>query len=284
MSEGAATMLSVTDLVAFLGPVLAVAVSVLALAKGLDELTGGARLRNLEGVLREVQKPPAAGADPVLCSLHRATVGQLVAREAVPTIQFVFPAVLTALQVVMAAREAHNLKPEVFAEIWWVTLFVFAMFSLAAELGIRAIGRLIRERARVARGIVRGASSVEAHASVANVWNPNWTRQEWTFSARPALGLVSFAAGVGLISREAATPEFLAVGLGVLGVGMLLLMPGFTHFGAYVVDDSVPTVGPVTWQYPPASAAATLSNDVAPTASHAPRRLATEPGEGDAKP
>ena len=64
MSEGAATMLSVTDLVAFLGPVLAVAVSVLALAKGLDELTGGARLRNLEGVLREVQKPPAAGADP----------------------------------------------------------------------------------------------------------------------------------------------------------------------------------------------------------------------------
>ena len=262
-------MLSVTDLVAFLGPVLAVAVSVLALAKGLDELTGGARLRNLEGVLREVQKPPAAGADPVLCSLHRATEGQLV---------------LTAVQVVMAAREAHNLKPEVFAEIWWVTLFVFAMFSLAAEFGIRAIGRLIRERARVGRGIVRGASSVEAHASVANVWNPNWTRQEWRFSARPALGLVSFAAGVGLISREAATPEFLAVGLGVLGVGMLLLMPGFTHFGAYVVDDSVPTVGPVTWQYPPASAAATLSNDVAPTASHAPRRLATEPGEGDAKP
>lgn len=238
------------DTLAFLAPGLAVAVSVLAVARGIDELTSGARLRNLEGVLRAAQAPPIENADPVLSSIHRLTVGRIVAREAVPTNAFALPIVGLLLQVAIGAREAHNMKPEVLAAVWWVTLAVFGVVALLSEVCIRALGRLLRERARVTRAIVRGAASVKACASALGVWTPQSSRHEWQFSSRAGLGVALGAAGIGIALRGDQTPALAGASLGLTLAGGLLLTYGFVRLRSYVDDEAEPGAGPVTWEHP----------------------------------
>jgi len=71
---------------------IAAAASLTAILLGIDQLSSGGRLRNLESVLRAAAATPdGSGRDVVVATLHRATLGRLIAREAVPFRAFLAP-------------------------------------------------------------------------------------------------------------------------------------------------------------------------------------------------
>lgn len=140
----------------FIVSATALAASVVAAAVGLQQLLTGPRLRHMETMLREAS---AAATDEnqkrVLQSMHAATLGRIIARDAVPGLTFL-PSVL-AIGLALTGAVGVGLRDP---SEWRLSSLV--TFVLLGWTGLRPGTRLVGERLRVARAYENGESPVRA--------------------------------------------------------------------------------------------------------------------------
>lgn len=128
--------------------------SLLAGVLSLQQLLSGPRLRHLESTLREaVAFTENESQQRILRSMHATAVGHLVARDAVPGLNFLRPGTSAAVAIlwafVVGLREPNSWNPESLgasAALGW--------------FGVRGGLRLVSERMRVARAYAAGESPV----------------------------------------------------------------------------------------------------------------------------
>lgn len=136
--------------------------SLTAVAVGLRQVTDGARLRNLEELLRNARKEGQEDSAQwaVLDSVHTETLGRILARQAIPGWLFWAPSLWVAFACLLVVQGGRAPWPGSVL----VTLHAWSI--LIATLGLRALIRLTLERVRVARSFQRGATPIRAFRSV----------------------------------------------------------------------------------------------------------------------
>jgi hypothetical protein len=146
----------------FLVTAIAAGASLTAVLLGIDQLSSGARLRNLESILRAAAgTPDGRHRDEVVASLHRNTLARLIAREAVPFRSFLVPSVLIVVGAATAVRSGvRDVAP------WWDALGGIAMSALVMALGVVQITNLTRERARIRSWYEEGLTPLRAFADL----------------------------------------------------------------------------------------------------------------------
>ena len=130
------------------------AASLMAVILGLQHLLSGPRLRRQESTLREA----VAGTENenqrrILRSMHAAAVGQLVARDAVPSLAFLRSGTIVAVAILWAFT----------VSLWEPYLWNLETLGASAVLGwfgVKGGLRLVSERMRVARAYTAGESPV----------------------------------------------------------------------------------------------------------------------------
>lgn len=123
---------------------VAAAASLTAVLMGIDQLSSGGRLRNLESVLRAaVATPDGTGRDEVLASLHRSTLGRLIAREAVPFRSYLVPSMLPILSVMGPIDAVFLPFP------WWGQALTVIVSGAFMGAGLQQILYLAAERIRI---------------------------------------------------------------------------------------------------------------------------------------
>lgn len=134
----------------------AVVASLVAATVGLQQLLSGPRLRHMEGTLREAAKATQdENQQRVLQSMHAATLGRIIAREAVPGLNFLSS--ILQIAVSLAAAVGVGLRDP---DEWNIGPLI--TFSLFCWFGVRRATRLVAERLRVARAFENGESPVRA--------------------------------------------------------------------------------------------------------------------------
>lgn len=212
---------------------VAVAASTVAVVRGVDELTSGARLRNLEAVLRANSSGTTNGStDLVLNSLHRATLGKMVARDGVPMRKFLFPVVMTFFFPLNIAWIIATSTTVVWNQVVIWTVFMF----LATWPAVRGWLHLVRERARIVRCFRLHLAPIRAVTDTMARWEVHKARA-LVGTASVAMGLILAATGVGLMLRPAANLK--AGELLVAVIGALLLIFGSCLLSALVQRDTV---------------------------------------------
>jgi len=199
----------------FLAAAVAACASLTAVALGIDQLSSGARLRNLESVLRAARAvSDGTERDDVLASLHRSTLARLIARDAVPSQRYLYP--LGFLLAGVAAGVIAGLgSPDLG---WLVGGMVFASFYLLS-LGALQITDLLGERDRIRRWYEQGRTPLRAFI---DVWDAS-------FKAAPILSVLRIVQGamgaVGIYSLTRAITGDPDLAYTVVGVILLLLVP-----------------------------------------------------------
>lgn len=250
--------------VAIVTAIIAAAASLMAVILGIEHLTSGARLRNLEAMLRGAQSSaPDDGRRAVLASLHTATVGRLLARDAVPGWKFAGPALLPLVSMATVAnywlfaakRPDHSLVAVGFGSLG------------AATIGVQGLVmclNLARERARVARCYRKGVVPIRAYTDILAQMEAGRRNEFW----RAYATCFAFAAGVTGVSMMAAKVAVPSVVPLLLVLAAVVAVPiFFAWFRKRVTEDR--TVEPRN-----------RDNSLAPTWVH-PTEQGTGPTERD---
>lgn len=141
----------------FLVAAIAAGASLTVVLLGIDQLSSGARLRNLESTLRAVRATPDGEArDDVVASLHRTALARLIAREAVPFRSFLVPSLLTIVPLATALREA--LSPS----FDWFGILVIALSTSFTGIAFQQVTNLVHERARLRMWFEQGRTPLRA--------------------------------------------------------------------------------------------------------------------------
>lgn len=141
----------------FLVTAIAAGASLTAVLLGIDQLSSGARLRNLESVLRAATATPdGTGRDEVLGSLHRTTLARLVAREAVPFKSFLVPSLMAVAPWATAVRSA------LLPSFDWLDITIVALSSWFVGIAFQQVTNLVRERARLRMWFEQGRTPLRA--------------------------------------------------------------------------------------------------------------------------
>lgn len=131
----------------FLAAAVAACASLTAVVLGIDQLSSGGRLRNLENVLRAVSAmSDDTERHEVVESLHRTTLARLIAREAVPFRAFLVPLFMVVLPLstlVLTAIRQDLPGP------WWSAGLMVLLGSVLVGGGVGQALNLTRERARL---------------------------------------------------------------------------------------------------------------------------------------
>jgi hypothetical protein len=162
---------------------VAAAASLTAVLLGIDQLSSGGRLRNLESVLRAaVATPDGTGRDEVLASLHRMTLGRLIAREAVPFRSFLAPFFLLVFPV-MGPVEAALLP----ALPWWAQALLVVLPGAFMGMGLQQILYLAAERIRIRSSFEDGLTPLRVST---------WVFPMWMARRRGRLVYIAYAEGL----------------------------------------------------------------------------------------
>lgn len=142
----------------FLVTAIAAGASLTAVLLGIDQLSSGARLRNLEAVLRAaVATPDGTERDEVVVSLHRTTLGRLIAREAVPFRAFLVPSVILVVPLTSTVRVAF-----LTALPWWLGGLFAVGCGGVMGVGLRQLIYLMGERVRIRSWFEQGLIPLRA--------------------------------------------------------------------------------------------------------------------------
>lgn len=247
------------DTLTFIAAAIAAAASLSAVALGIDQLTSGARLRNLEGVLRAARELPDSHArEGVLASVHRSVLAKIIARDAVPLRRFLWPTMLAAVGLAESLRAGLSLGTDSLGAEFW---------NLLGDSGISAMGvimwvRLAHERARVADCFQQGVTPIRAYTNILALMEGGF-RKEFYLSIVLAIGLscAGLLAGVLWAARGGAPPPMsLVLGLliasvALVGAGGVLLTGSVTAQTTAEPRNRDNSLTPA-WVHPPDSAAA----------------------------
>ncbi|WP_263731200.1 hypothetical protein [Cellulomonas sp. SG140] len=214
--------------------IIAAAASLMAVILGIEHLTSGARLRNLEATLRgALSSAPDDGRKAVLVSLHTETVGRLLARDAVPGWRFAGPALFPLASMAVVAN-------------YWLLVAKRPDQSLAAvvlgSLGAAAIGvqglvmclNLARERARVARCYRKGVTPIRAYTDILARMESG-RRDEFLWAYATCVALAGGVAGASMLAAKVAVPAEIPLLLVVAAVVAVPIF--FAWFRKRVTED-----------------------------------------------
>lgn len=259
--------------------VLAAAGSLVAVLVAVDQLTVGARGRRRAEAFRgalEAETDPHSPQAIVLESLHRATVGRLVALDAVGGWRIVAGVLLLGFGMTLSFLVGFVLQRVVImtytTEDWmspsgWLAACLFLTMSWGISLaGALFLLLALRNRREIARCYIAGSSPlVRTPFAGSGLRYPRSIR----LGVGTSIGTTLFSLGLG--AQFGGGPEgfswagwvLWALGLGVTGVFVAAVV-------RFVGDGPLPT-----WQFPSEAAAPPLGGAGAEVDSHANEPLPT---------
>lgn len=207
------------SLLTFIATVVAAGASLSAVVLGIDQLTSGGRLRNLENVLREAQAvQDGKSRAEILVSIHRDVLSKIVARDAVPWRAFLLPLLGAVSIISIAVRGATGMATGDFMAL----LLPGFTTAVGGTLPIKGLVRLAHERLRIARCYRRGLTPIRAYTDILAL-NEGGGHAEfnWAFLASVGLSLTGLGAGLfpalrGAPSSTEATASAVLVIVGTL--------------------------------------------------------------------
>jgi hypothetical protein len=168
----------------FLVTAIAAGASLTAVLLGIDQLSSGGRIRNLESVLRAaIATPDGTARDDVVVSLHRTSLGRLIAREAVPFRSFLVPALLAIVPWATAVRAA------LFPSVKATDILAVALSWPFVVIAIQQVTNLVRERTRLRMWFEQGRTPLRAFTRLSD-WLGGSDRQLGLAVAEAASSLV----------------------------------------------------------------------------------------------
>lgn len=155
--------------------------------------------------------------DPVLTSLHRATLAKLVTRDAVPGGRFIAPVTFTVAFTTLGG--SLMIAPE-HRPFWPDT--VVSVIALVGALGfsVRDWVFLSAERSRIVRAFQRGIVPLRAYTDTSAHWSEGGFKP-WHIGFGTSLGFGMFVLGTSqLLKISAEIPDWPAWTLALLGTGL----------------------------------------------------------------
>ncbi|MBB1510619.1 hypothetical protein [Tessaracoccus sp. MC1756] len=191
------------------------AASLIAIARGLEELTSGARVRSFEAVLRA--NLDAEDPDPVLTSLHRATLAKLVARDAVHGGRFIVPVAFTVAFTLLGGTVLIVTGQQPF---WPDTMVTLVALIGALGFSVRDWVFLTAERARIVRAFQHGVVPLRAYTDSMAHWSKGGFKP-LRIGFGTSLGYGMFVLGAGqLLKVSPEIPDTPAATLALVGAGL----------------------------------------------------------------